>query len=632
MRSLLRIALVAATAFGLTRDMATSQQPTTDGALDVTEASITELQLALNAGTITSVQLVDAYLARIAAYDQAGPKLNAMLRLNPNARAEAARLDAERGRGSVRGMLHGIPIVIKDNFDTADMPTTGASIALAGMVPPDDAEQVKRLRDAGAIIIGKTNLHELAAGITTISSLGGQTRNPYDPARNPGGSSGGTSAAVAASFAALGWGSDTCGSIRIPAAQTSLFGLRPTKGLTSTDGVIPLSHTQDVAGPLARTATDLAIGLDVVVSADASMLPAAARNGRALPRFIESLDATALRGARLGVLRAHFGTSPEEDVVNAVIDNALDEMRANGATVIDIQILEIDTILEQSSVISYEFKNDLIDYLQATPNAPVKSIAEILERGLYHVALEERLRLRDRLGSRDSDEYRAALDLHGRLRAAVAAAFDAERLDAIVYPTIRREAGPVGEQQRGSNCQLSASTGFPALTVPAGFTVNGLPVGLELLGRAWSDARLLALGFSFELATRHRRPPVFTPPLPSAGSGQRPPVELTATAANGTRLRALLTWDPLRGTLDHDVTIAGVSADRVFAVTIERGDEAHGRGVIHRLSGPGVLTARGIWTPPASERTELLAGELVIAVYTGDHPTGAVRVRIPVYR
>jgi hypothetical protein len=179
---------------------------------------------------------------------------------------------------------------------------------------------------------------------------------------------------------------------------------------------------------------------------------------------------------------------------------------------------------------------------------------------------------------------------------------------------------------------LSASTGFPALTVPAGFTRNGLPVGLELLGRAWSDARLLALGFSFEQSTRHRRTPVFTPPLPSAGAGQRPPVELTATAANGTRLRALLTWDPLRGTLDHDVAIAGVSAERVFAVTIERGDEAHGRGVIHRLSGPGVLTARGIWTPLASERAELVAGELIIALYTSDYPAGALRVSVPAYR
>jgi Asp-tRNA(Asn)/Glu-tRNA(Gln) amidotransferase A subunit family amidase len=600
-----------------------------DTALDVTEATVPELQQALAAGAITSVQLVDAYLARIAAYDQAGPRLNAMLRLNPNARAEASALDAERARGSVRGLLHGIPIVLKDNYDTVDLPTTGASVALAGLIPPDDAEQVKRLREAGAIVLGKTNLHELAAGITTISSLGGQTRNPYDPTRNPGGSSGGTSAAVAASFAALGWGSDTCGSIRIPAAHTSLFGLRPTKGLTSTDGVMPLSHTQDVAGPLARTATDLAIGLDVVVSADASMVPAVGRNGRALPRFVDALDTTALRSARLGVLRAHFGTAPEDEDVTNVINLALDQMRANGATVLDVEIPELDTFLEGSSVISHEFKYDLMDYLAASPDAPVQSLADILERGLYHVALEERLRLRERVGTRDSEEYLEALGRHDRLRAVVTAVLDAERLDAIVYPTVRREAALIAEPQRGSNCQLSASTGFPALSMPAGFTTNGLPVGVELLGRAWSDARLVAIGFSFEQATRHRRPPSFTPPLPVAPSAQALPTELLASNADGTRLRGLLTWDPMRGLLDYDLAITGVVRNDVFAITVERGDESRGRGVVHRFSGPGVLTARGMWAPTASQRAELITGELVLVLYTAVHPNGAVRILIP---
>ena len=217
---------------------AASLQDIRQGGYDVFEATILELQDDMAAGRVTAVELVDAYLARIAAYDQRGPMLNAIIRLNPNARAEAALLDQERATDGPRGLLHGIPIILKDNFDTFDMPTSGGSIALAGLVPPDDAFQVRRLRDAGAIILGKANMHELAFGITTLSSLGGQTRNPYDPSRYPGGSSGGTGAAIAASFAAIGWGSDTGGSIRIPSSHNNLFGLRHTKGLSSSDGII----------------------------------------------------------------------------------------------------------------------------------------------------------------------------------------------------------------------------------------------------------------------------------------------------------------------------------------------------------------------------------------------------------
>ncbi len=216
---------------------------TQDQSVEVFEASIPDLQEAMTEGRVTSLELVDAYLSRIGAYDQGGPALNSMVYLNPNARAQAAALDQERAIRGARGPLHGIPIILKDNYDTADLPTSGGSIALAGMIPPDDAFQVRKLREAGAVIIGKSNMHELAAGITTISSVGGQTRNPYDPSRNPGGSSGGTGAAIAASFAAIGWGSDTCGSIRIPASHNNLFGLRPTKGLSSIDGIIPLSQS-----------------------------------------------------------------------------------------------------------------------------------------------------------------------------------------------------------------------------------------------------------------------------------------------------------------------------------------------------------------------------------------------------
>ncbi|MDQ8168754.1 MAG: amidase family protein, partial [Gemmatimonadota bacterium] len=236
--------------------------------MEITEASVTDVQAALTAGRMSSVQLVKMYLARIAAYDHAGPELNSLIRINPKAAAEAAALDAERKAGKVRGPMHGIPVIIKDNYDTGDMPTSAGSLAMATSQPSRDGFVVKKLRDAGAIILGKSNLHELAAGITSISSLGGQTRNPYDPTRCPGGSSGGTGAAIAASFATVGWGSDTCGSIRIPSAFNALVGLRPTQGMVSRRGIVPLSHTQDIGGPLARTVTDLAIALDVSVGYD----------------------------------------------------------------------------------------------------------------------------------------------------------------------------------------------------------------------------------------------------------------------------------------------------------------------------------------------------------------------------
>ena len=261
----------------------------------------------MDTGRTTSAELTAAYLARIAAYDQEGPRLNAMIRINPSAIAHAEALDAERASQGRRGPLHGIPIILKDNYDTFDMPTTAGTLALAGMVPPDDASQVRLLREAGVVILGKANMHELASGITTVASLGGQTLNPYNLGRNPGGSSGGTGAAIAASFGAIGGCSDTCGSIRIPSAHNNLVGLRPTKGLSSIDGIIPLSHTQDVGGPLARSVHDLAIALDATIGPDPADLATQILDGRTLPRFADALSTDALDGARIGILASHFG-------------------------------------------------------------------------------------------------------------------------------------------------------------------------------------------------------------------------------------------------------------------------------------------------------------------------------------
>lgn len=479
----------------------------------VYEATISQLQGELAAGRLTSVQLVDAYLARIAAYDHQGPTLNAIITFNPAARGEAAARDKERKEGHARGPLFGVPILIKDNYSTTDMPTTAGSIALAGFVPSRDAYQVKKLRDAGAIILGKTNLHELASGVTTVSSLGGQTCNPYDPTRIPGGSSGGTGAGIAASFAAIGWGSDTCGSIRIPAASNNLFGLRPTKGLSSVDGIIPLSHSQDVAGPLARTVMDLAIGLDASIGPDPADTATRILAGKPLPKFVQSLDAGSLRGARFGVLTAFFGNQTEDQEATMVVRAALGQMKANGADVVDVEIPGLDTLIQRAGVIDFEFKPDFQDFMSRTPNAPVTTLDDIIDRGLYHSAIEVSLKRRNANGTRDSDAYRAALARRDRARELVVAFLDAHHLDAIVYPTLRRKPTLIGRPAPPSNCQLSAVTGLPALSMPAGFTPDSLPIAVEMLGRQLSDTRLVSLAYAYEQAVHPRRPPRTTPAL-----------------------------------------------------------------------------------------------------------------------
>ena len=578
--------------------------------IEVHEASVAELQAALSAKRATSVALVDAYFARIAAYDQAGPKLNTIIRLNPRAREEAALLDAERAAGRVRGPLHGIPILLKDNFDYTGMATTGSSIALAGLLPPDDAFQVKKLRAAGVIVLGKTNLHELAAGIITVSSLGGQTLNPYDPSRNPGGSSGGSAAALAASFAAIAWGSDTCGSIRIPAAHNALFGLRPTKGLSSVDGVLPLSHSQDVAGPLARSVADLAIGLDATIGADAADPATRALQGRTLPRFVDALRADALRGARLGVLTGYFGNAADDREVGDVVRRALEQMKAQGAEIIDVVIPNLDSLVANTSTINHEFKFDLQDYLAATPGAPVTGLGDILERGLYHTALESTFRTRNAAPARETDALRRVHARRDTLHDAVAKFMDAQRLDAIVYPTIRRKAARVGEGQAGSNCQLSVSTGMPALSAPAGFTNDGLPVGLELLGRRFDDARLVALAYAYEQANRPRKPPHTTPPLTAGAAPQQTGYEVTARGTD-IAVQARFTYDRNRSELAYHIELSGASAQRIHAVVLKRNNGP----VLQRLSGAGVARAEGIIALNGAERGEYLDGSLSLVAY-----------------
>jgi Asp-tRNA(Asn)/Glu-tRNA(Gln) amidotransferase A subunit family amidase len=593
---------------------------------EVYEVSIQELQSALSAGRVTSVQLVDAYLQRIAAFDQAGPKLNAMIRLNPKARADAAVLDAERRAGRVRGALHGIPIILKDNYETAGFATSGGSVALAGLVTDQDAFQVKKLRDAGAIILGKSNMHELAAGITTISSLGGQTRNPYDPMRNPGGSSGGSGVAAAASYAAIAWGSDTCGSIRIPSSVHNLFGLRPTKGLSSIDGIIPLSHTQDVAGPLARTVTDLAIGLDATIGADPKDEATQLMQGQSLPQFLASLDTTALRGKRLGVVEPYMGNQPEELEVGRVIRGALEHMKSQGAEVVEIPNAPFDSVAQRAGVIPFEFKWDLMDFLAARPTASVKSLSEILERGLYHVALENTFRTRDTISTRNGENYRRAIARRDSARSLVIELMNEHRLDALVYPTLRRKPALIGQPQPGATCQLSAVTGLPAISLPAGFTQDRLPIGIELLGKTLDDAKLVAMAYDYEQAAHPRRPPPTTPPL--RRTTNLPTVSVTATGGS-VRAVGRFAYDAASALLEYNVTVTGVPAADIHAITLTRGSvERPGATLIH-LSGLGVANAKGTAVLGEAEQNAIVTGGLMLTIYTRTQPLGAARALMP---
>jgi amidase len=600
---------------------------------DVTEATIEQLQEAMASRRATSVDITGAYLARIEAYDKNGPRLNALIRLNPNALADAERLDRERAAGRVRGPLHGIPIILKDNYDTFDMPTSGASLALATSQPVDDAFQVRRLREAGAIILAKSNLHELAYGITTISSLGGQTLNPYDTRRNPGGSSGGTGAAIASSFAAVGWGSDTCGSIRIPASHNNLVGLRPTKGLSSIDGILPLSHTQDVGGPIARTVRDLAIALDATVGADPADPATSALDGRTLPRFVDALDAQALRGARFGIFPNLFGDTPEDAAVNNVVRAAIGRLVALGADTVTVEIPAYDALISGSSVLALEFKWDLLDYLAAVPNPPVSSLADLIATGLAHEAVMPTLRRADAVESRDSEAYRTALSRRGPLRDAMVVAMNAARVDALVYPTIRTPPALVGEPQRGSNCQLSASTGMPTLSAPAGWA-GDLPVGIEMLGRPFDDARLVGFAYALEQTESQRRAPAITPPL--VGDEAPVPVAFEVTARSTTdarsEVRGRFTYDAVLGSLAYALDVRGVPAAEVVSVVLRHADDQGRWTVVARLAGPGVTPGRGTVALDRTSRERLEAGELRLELITRASPSGAASAALSLPR
>ena len=464
------------------------------------EATIPELQAAMESGELTSLELVDFYLARIAAYDDAGPKLNAFILLNPNARADAAALDAERALSGPRGPMHGIPVVLKDNMGTADMPTTAGSAALEGFVPSEDAFQVRKLREAGAIILGKTNMYEFAQGFTSVSSLGGQTLSPYNTTRDPGGSSGGSAVAVTANFAVAGFGTDSCGSTRLPAAHNNLYGLRPTEGLTSRAGLIPLSTTLDTMGPMARSIVDLAIVLDATVGVD----PADPATVPVTASYLAAVDPNGLGGRRIGLV--NFTLDPD---VDRVIQAALDDMAANGVEFIEVTL---PTATDMSRPFD-EFGPALDTYLASQPGAP--SFADLIAYYARNPELDYAdLKNSGPLTSLDTDAYRAAIAGRAVFRDKVVALMDEHNLDAIAFPESAHTAPQIGVYGPAPfDCWTTGYSGLPGLVIPAGFTPDGFAVGFELMGRPFSEETLIAMAAGYEAHTNHRQLPPTTPPL-----------------------------------------------------------------------------------------------------------------------
>jgi amidase len=485
--------------------------------LALQSASVGEILQALAEGTLTREALVRTCLARIAAFDNRGPALRAVIALNPTALADAAALD--RAGAGVSGPLDGIPVLVKDNIDVTGLPTTGGSVTLAGDVAPGDAFVVRRLRAAGAIVLAKTNLTELAIAGTSVGSLRGQVRNPYDLTRTPGGSSGGTAAALAAGYAPLGLGSDTGQSVRSPASACALVGVRPTRGLVSRSGLMPSSPSQDEIGPMARSAADAARLLDVLAGHDPSDPVTDRCAGRVVDGHAQALDAAALRGARLGWLTAFHGAEAIHAPVNAVVAAAVAALRDAGATVIPVAIPDLDALTRDLSLIPFEMAAAIDAWLAPRPHAAVRTFAEFAARGDYHPSLRRHVEPCLTTPGPASAAYREQLARRAALREAVLELLEREQLDALLYPHQRRLAVAIGEEQVERNGVLANSTGLPALCFPGGWSAPsasaplGVPVGLELLGRDWHESRLLSLVHSWERHAPTWRLPPTTPPV-----------------------------------------------------------------------------------------------------------------------
>ncbi len=488
---------------------------------DVVETSIAEIHQAMQDGRLTARQLVEAYFERIEAYDKRGPALNAIIAINPGALQRADELDAAFAESGLTGPLHGIPMIVKDNYDFAGMSTSAGSASLADSMPPDDAFQVRRIRAAGAIVLAKSNMAEFAfsPNETIGSRIPGFTRNPYATNRVPAGSSGGTAASVAASMGVVGLGTDTGNSIRGPSAHNALVGIRSTIGLTSRDGIVPLYFSHDIGGPMGRSVADAVVVFDVIVGADPADPTTREADERRAANYNEFLDADALISARIGVVRQIVDRESGDPRVREVFHQALEDLRAAGAEIVDPVVIPM--LDERVQFWCSRFRYDINAYLATLgPGAPVKTLTQIVESRDYDRTVRDRLQ-RSLQESLEDPAVRCAEQEDNRRRFAeqVSGIISDNRLDALVFPTWANVPRLIGDLRSpgGDNSQvLSPQTGFPAITVPMGWIEEGgkqLPAGLQILGDAWTEPRLIALAYAYEQATRHRRPPSATPAL-----------------------------------------------------------------------------------------------------------------------
>ncbi|MGF1479920.1 MAG: amidase [Cyanophyceae cyanobacterium] len=510
--------------FGMTTLLACTASPTTAATFELEEATVADVNRAFEAGALTSEQLVQLYINRIQTYDKTGEQpLNSIIEINPDAVAAARALDQERQQSGPRGPLHGMPVIVKDNYDTFNQPTTAGSLSLAGSIPPNDSYQVRQLREAGAIVLAKSNMAEFAwSPNVTESSILGTTRNPYNLDRVPAGSSGGTAAAVAANFGTLGLGTDTGNSIRGPSSHTALVGLRSTIGLTSRDGIVPLFLNRDIGGPMVKSVEDAALVLNAIAGYDPADPVTAAVQGVDLPDYTTFLDESGLLDARLGVVQQLFRTDTADAEVVALMEQAISELTSQGAIVEPVTIPNLDSLVGRVWSGANTFAFDINNYLESLgPDAPVQSLEEIIASGQYADYIESRMLNAAAIGDvppESREDFLASEAAREEMRQVVLSIMDAGEYDALIYPTWSNPPRLIGDldSPTGNNSfQLSPPTGFPAITVPMGYTVNDtLPAGLQLLGRPFDESTLLELAYDYEQETQSRRPPALFPPLP----------------------------------------------------------------------------------------------------------------------
>jgi Asp-tRNA(Asn)/Glu-tRNA(Gln) amidotransferase A subunit family amidase len=515
------LTLTAALAATLGAQSATGPRSPRSDVFQVRESSIAEIHRAMRGGRLSCHALVQRYLDRIAAYDKSGPAINAIVVVNPRALAVADSLDARRRAGEAMGALHCIPVIVKDNFETADLPTTAGSLSLQGFVPLHDAFMVRRIRAAGAIVLAKSNMAEFAfTPYETVSSiLPGYTKNPYALDRVTAGSSGGTAAAVAASFGEVGLGTDTGNSIRGPSSHQALVGIRSTMGLTSRGGVVPLNLASDIAGPMARSVADAVAVFQVVAGEDSADPATLGANAHVERDYAAHLRADALKGTHIGVLRQAYERPTTDSEVVRVFTGALADLRRQGATIVDsVTITGLEERLRAGTGSCNQFRYDLENWLHSHGDRiPMHSLAEIVASKKFHPTIQSRLEssLADSLPPARNPGCAKRDDFRAWLRTSVLAAMDSLKLDALVYPTWSNPPRLIGDLNTpaGDNSQLfSPSTGFPAVTVPMGYTRGDrLPAGLQIYGRPWSEAALMGYAYAYEQGTKHRRAPRTTP-------------------------------------------------------------------------------------------------------------------------